>query len=281
MRVLFLGDVVGRSGREAVQDHLPELREQLSVDFAIVNGENSAGGFGITPDIAEALFDAGADVITTGNHAFDKREILTYFDSESRLLRPANYPADTPGKGSGLFPTADGRFVLVANVILRLFMDTSDDPFTAAERIVEECPLGYGADFIFIDMHGEATSEKLALGHFLDGRISAIVGTHTHIPTADHMILAGGTAYMTDAGMCGSYEGVIGMQKEAPVERFLSKWGRPRLEVAEGPATVSGSAVCSPRRSRTSDAVRFYCLDARFSGDIRLAASASGMASSA
>ena len=217
MRVLFLGDVVGRSGREAVQDHLPELREQLSVDFAIVNGENSAGGFGITPDIAEALFDAGADVITTGNHAFDKREILTYFDSESRLLRPANYPADTPGKGSGLFPTADGRFVLVANVILRLFMDTSDDPFTAAERIVEECPLGYGADFIFIDMHGEATSEKLALGHFLDGRISAIVGTHTHIPTADHMILAGGTAYMTDAGMCGSYEGVIGMQKEAPV----------------------------------------------------------------
>ena len=243
MRVLFLGDVVGRAGREAVESHLPELRERLAVDFAIVNGENAAGGFGITPAIAEALFDAGADVITTGNHAFDKREIVTYFDAEPRLLRPANYPADTPGKGSGLFPTADGRFVLVANVILRLFMDTSDDPFAAMDRLVEECPLGYGADFIFIDMHGEATSEKLALGHFLDGRVSAIVGTHTHVPTADHMILAGKTAYMTDAGMCGSYEGVIGMQKEAPIERFLSKWERPRLEVAEGPATVSGLLI--------------------------------------
>ncbi|UUX51722.1 TIGR00282 family metallophosphoesterase [Nisaea acidiphila] len=245
MRVLFLGDVVGRAGREAVHDRLPELRERLSVDFAIVNGENAAGGFGITPDIAEALFDAGADVITTGNHAFDKREILTYFDAEPRLLRPANFPPETNGKGSGLYPTRDGRHVLVANVILRLFMDTSDCPFRAAEKIVEECPLGYGADFIFIDMHGEATSEKLALGHFLDGRASAVVGTHTHVPTADHMVLPGGTAYMTDAGMCGAYDSVIGMNKEAPVERFLSKTARPRLEAADGPATVSGLLVIS------------------------------------
>ena len=242
MRVLFLGDVVGALAVRR-QSHLPELRERLAVDFAIVNGENAAWRFRYYASIAEALFDAGADVITTGNHAFDKREIVSYFDAEPRLLRPANYPADTPGKGSGLFPTADGRFVLVANVILRLFMDTCDDPFAAMDRLVEECPLGYGADFIFIDMHGEATSEKLALGHFLDGRVSAIVGTHTHVPTADHMILAGKTAYMTDAGMCGSYEGVIGMQKEAPIERFLSKWERPRLEVAEGPATVSGLLI--------------------------------------
>lgn len=245
MRVLFLGDVVGRAGREAVQDRLPELRERLAVDFAIVNGENAAGGFGITPEIAEALFDAGADVVTTGNHAFDKREILTYFDAEPRLLRPANFPPETNGKGSGLYTTRDGRHVLVANVILRLFMDMSDCPFRTAERIVEECPLGYGADFIFIDMHGEATSEKLAFGHFLDGRASAVVGTHTHIPTADHMVLPGGTAYMTDAGMCGDYDSVIGMKKDAPVERFLSKTVRPRLEAAEGPASVSGLLVVS------------------------------------
>lgn len=243
MRVLFLGDVVGRAGREVVQNHLPDLRERLKVDFTIVNGENAAGGFGITPDIAEALFDAGADVITTGNHAFDKREILTYFDAEPRLLRPANYPPETHGKGSGLYATHDGRHVLVANVILRLFMESSDCPFRAAEKIVEECPLGYGADFIFIDMHGEATSEKVALGHFLDGRASAVVGTHTHVPTADHMVLPRGTAYMTDAGMCGAYDSVIGMKKEAPVERFLSKTARPRLEAADGPASVCGLFV--------------------------------------
>jgi metallophosphoesterase (TIGR00282 family) len=255
LRVLFLGDVVGRAGREAVQDRLPELREQLAVDFVIVNGENSAGGFGITPEIAEALFDAGADVVTTGNHAFDKREILTYFDAEPRLLRPANYPPETNGKGNGLYATQDGRHVLVANIALRLFMHSAECPFLAAEKIVEECPLGYGADFIFIDMHGEATSEKLALGHFLDGRASAVVGTHTHIPTADHMVLPGGTAYMTDAGMCGCYDSVIGMKKEAPLERFLSKTARARLEPADGPATVAGLLVVSDDATGLATAV--------------------------
>ena len=221
MRVLFLGDVVGRSGRTAVVEKLPDLKKILRPDFIIVNGENAAGGFGITPSISENLLNSGVDVVTTGNHAWDQRDIIEFIDREPRLLRPINYPSTCPGSGVGLFHATNGRLVLVINVMLRLFMDPLDDPFAAVEAVIDDSPLGSVADFIFVDMHGEATSEKMAFGHNFDGRVSAIIGTHTHIPTSDTMVLPTGTAYQTDAGMCGDYDSVIGMNKENSINRFL------------------------------------------------------------
>ena len=249
MRVLFLGDVVGRSGRTAVVEKLPDLKKTLRPDFIIVNGENAAGGFGITPSITENLLNSGVDVVTTGNHAWDQRDIIEFIDREPRLLRPINYPSNCPGNGVGLFHATNGRLVLVINVMLRLFMDPLDDPFSAVEALIEDSPLGSAADFIFIDMHGEATSEKMAFGHNFDGRVSAIIGTHTHIPTADTMVLPTGTAYQTDAGMCGDYDSVIGMKKETPVDRFVSKMPGPRLDAAGGDATVCGSFIVSDDRT--------------------------------
>jgi metallophosphoesterase (TIGR00282 family) len=249
VRLLFLGDIVGRSGRTAVLNNLPKLKQSLKPDFIVVNGENSAGGFGITATISDEFFDAGVDAITTGNHAWDQKDIIEYFDQEPRLLRPVNYPAGSPGNGAGLFQALDGRLVLVINVMLRLFMDPLDDPFAAVEKIINDTPLGATADFIFIDMHGEATSEKMAFGHNFDGRVSAVVGTHTHVPTADTMVLPTGTAYQTDAGMCGDYDSVIGMKKDAPVGRFVSKMPGPRLDAAGGDATVCGSFIVSDNRT--------------------------------
>ena len=243
MRILFLGDVVGRSGREKVFQSLPDLRRRLALDFVAVNIENAAGGFGVTESICTDMFDAGADVLTSGNHIWDKREIIAYIDNEPRLLRPLNYPADTPGRGASLHEIGDGRRVLVVNVMLRLFMDALDDPFAAVEREIADMPLGYGADFILVDMHGEASSEKMAMGHFLDGRVSLVVGTHTHVPTADHAVLAHGTAYQTDDGMCGDYDSVIGMKKDAPIDRFTRKMPSARLEPADGDATLCGVFV--------------------------------------
>lgn len=249
MRVLFLGDIVGRAGRAAVFDRLPEILDRVSPDFVVINGENAAGGFGISEAICNDLFDAGADVVTTGNHVWDQRDTIEHIDREPRLLRPINYPPGTPGRGSGLFETRDGRRVLVVNVMLRLFMDALDDPFAAMDRVLEDTPLGAAADFIFVDMHGEATSEKMGMGHFLDGRVSAVVGTHTHVPTADAMVLATGTAYQTDAGMCGDYDSVIGMRKDGPVQRFATKLPGPRLEPAYGEGTVCGALVVSDDRT--------------------------------
>ena len=222
---------------------LPWLRRQLALDFVVVNAENAAAGFGLTESICNDLFEAGADVLTTGNHVWDKREIIEYIDREPRLLRPLNYPDGTPGAGVGSFETADGARVLVVNAMLRLFMDPLDDPFRAVDAALSASPLGYAADFVLVDAHGEASSEKMAMGHALDGRASLVVGTHTHVPTADTMILAGGTAYQTDAGMCGDYDSVIGMKKEAPVARFTTKMPSARLEPADGDATVCGVFV--------------------------------------
>ena len=249
MRVLFLGDVVGRSGRKAVFDYLPQLKLNLRPDFIIVNGENAAGGFGITPTICDELFNAGVDAITSGNHAWDQRDIIEYIDQEPRLLRPANYPSTCPGNGAGLFQATNGRLVLVINVMLRLFMDPLDDPFACVEKILDDILLGANADFIFIDMHGEATSEKMAFGHHFDGRVSAIVGTHTHIPTSDTMVLPTGTAYQTDSGMCGDYDSVIGMKKEVPIDRFVFKMPGPRLDAASGEATICGAFIISDDRT--------------------------------
>lgn len=241
MRIAFFGDVVGKSGRKAVADHLPGLRERLKLDFVIINAENAAAGFGITERTANELYDAGADVLTLGNHAWDQSETLSYIEREPRLLRPVNYPEGTaPGKGAFLYDLLDGRRILVMNVLLRLFMQPLDDPFASIDRQLEACPLGVACDAIVVDMHGEATSEKHAMGHFCDGRASLIVGTHTHIPTADHQILPQGSAYQTDAGMTGDYDSVIGMQKEEPIARFVTHMRSGRFQPATGEGTLSG-----------------------------------------
>jgi 2',3'-cyclic-nucleotide 2'-phosphodiesterase len=238
MRILVCGDVVGRSGRTVVIDNLKKLRDKLTLDFVVVNGENAAGGFGITPKICDEFFAAGADAITTGNHVFDQREIIPHFDKEKRLLRPHNYPKTTPGVGVTLFPVARGRKVLLVHLMTRLFMDALDDPFAAMAQVLDAYALRRNVDAIVVDLHGEATSEKMAFAHYVDGRASCVVGTHTHVPTADGQVLPGGTAYLTDIGMCGDYDSVIGISKTISVERFVRKMPTARLEAAEGPATL-------------------------------------------
>jgi metallophosphoesterase (TIGR00282 family) len=243
LRLLFVGDVVGRSGRAAVTQLLPRLREKWALDFVVVNGENAAGGFGITEAICEELLDAGADCITSGNHVFDQREALVFIERQPRLLRPVNYPPGTPGRGAGLYEARRGRQVLVVNPMGRAYMDALDDPFAAIERELGACTLGVACDAIVIDMHAETSSEKMAMAHFVDGRASLVVGTHTHVPTADAQILVNGTAYQTDAGMTGDYDSVIGMEKEEPIRRFTRKTPGPRFEPANGKATLCGVAV--------------------------------------
>jgi metallophosphoesterase (TIGR00282 family) len=245
MRFAFFGDVVGRSGRDGLTDHLPELRRRLGLQFVIVNAENAAAGFGITENTARELFAAGADCLTLGNHSWDQREALTYIVREPRLIRPLNYPvlSDAPGRGAQMFETESGHRVMVVNLLGRVHMDALDDPFAAVDRELEACPIGMAADAIIVDMHCEATSEKMAMGHFCDGRASLVVGTHTHVPTADAQILTGGTAYQTDAGACADYDSVIGNQKEEPLRRFTTRISGGRYKPAEGPATVCGVYV--------------------------------------
>ncbi|WP_417766848.1 TIGR00282 family metallophosphoesterase [Stappia sp.] len=243
MRLLFLGDLVGRSGRQAAIDALPRLVDRHGIDFVIVNGENAAAGFGITEEILQDVLDAGADVVTTGNHVWDQRDTLVYIERQDRLLRPLNFPPGAPGRGANLFTARNGARILVMNVMGRVFMDSLDDPFTAVDRVLEATPLGRVADAIVIDMHAEATSEKQAMGHYADGRATLVVGTHTHVPTADHQILPGGTAYMSDAGMCGDYDSVLGMEKDEPISRFLRKIPSGRFTPASGEASVCGVAV--------------------------------------
>ncbi|WP_321501538.1 TIGR00282 family metallophosphoesterase [Breoghania sp.] len=243
MRLLFLGDLVGRAGRNIVIERLPGLIEDYALDFVVVNGENAAGGFGITEEICQDVIDAGADVVTLGNHSWDQRDALVFITRQDRLLRPVNYPQGTPGRGSHLYTARNGANVLVMNVMGRVYMDALNDPFAAVGRELDACPLGQVADAIIVDMHAEATSEKQAMGHYCDGRASLVVGTHTHVPTADHQILEHGTAYMSDAGMCGDYDSVLGMEKDEPINRFLTKIPSGRFTVSNGPATLSGVAV--------------------------------------
>ena len=245
MRFAFFGDVVGRAGRDGLADHLPDLRRRLGLEFVIVNAENAAAGFGITENTARELFQAGADCLTLGNHAWDQKEALTYIVREPRLIRPLNYPvlSDAPGRGAQLFETDGGHRVLVINLLGRVHMEALDDPFSAVDRELDACPLGAAADAVIVDMHCEATSEKMAMGHFCDGRASLVVGTHTHVPTADCQILNGGTAYQTDAGACADYDSVIGNQKEEPLRRFTTRVSGGRYRPAEGPATVCGVFV--------------------------------------
>ena len=244
MRLMFLGDVVGRSGRDAVYTQLPLLREKLKPDLVVVNGENAAHGFGITEDIFNKLREAGADVVTLGNHAFDQKEALIFIEREPRMIRPLNWPAGCPGRGTTMVETAKGQRVLIINAMGRVMIEPQlNDPFPAVNREIEACKLGQDCDAILIDMHAEATSEKMAMGHFVDGRASLVVGTHTHTPTADHHILNGGTAYMSDAGMCGDFDSIIGMEKSEPLQRFLHKLPIERMKPAEGEATICGVLV--------------------------------------
>lgn len=238
MKVLFLGDINGRSGRKVVLDHVPRLRKDLDLDAVVVNGENAAHGFGISNNICDELLKKGIDIVTTGNHVWDQRETLTYITKEPRLLRPVNYPPGTPGRGIGKVETAAGTLIVI-NALGRLFMDAMDDPFRFIDQALETYKLGKNVS-ILVDFHAETTSEKQALGYFLDGRVSCVVGSHTHCPTSDTRILPKGTGFQTDAGMCGDYNSVIGMQIEAPIQRFTTKLPSDRLSPAEGPGTLSG-----------------------------------------
>ena len=242
MRLAFFGDVVGRAGRAAVSEHLPKLKADLKLDFVIVNGENAAGGFGITASTAQDLFDAGADCITLGNHSWDQSEALVYIERETRLLRPFNYPQtlNIPGRGAQLFTTPKGQRVFVIQIHGSAFMESLDDPIQGVQRALEEAPLRQVADAVIVEMHAEATAEKYIMGHYCDGRATAVVGAHTHVPTADAQILPGGTAYLTDAGMCGDYDSVIGMEKGPLVQRAATRLPVERKAPAEGPATMCG-----------------------------------------
>jgi len=241
LKVLFLGDIVGKPGRTAVRHFVPILRERHGLELCVGNSENSAGGAGITPESADDLLEAGLDLLTGGNHTWSRREILPYLDrSGSRQLRPANYPDGAPGRGHGVVTSPGGRKLGVVNLEGRVFMKPLDCPFRAAERLVEA--LREETRCILVDMHCEATSEKNAMGHFLDGRVSAVLGTHTHVQTADERVLRGGTAYQTDVGMCGPWDSVIGLRKESAIERFLTARHTP-FETAQGEAVLQGAIV--------------------------------------
>jgi 2',3'-cyclic-nucleotide 2'-phosphodiesterase len=255
MQILFLGDVMGRAGRQAVTDRLPGLRADWRLDMVVVNAENASSGAGLTPDHARAILAAGADVITLGDHAFDQKNMLSYIETEPRVLRPLNYAKGAPGRGHGVFEVSRGRKVLVAQVLGQVFMKRPfDDPFSAVDAVLRAHPRGGMVQASLIDMHCEATSEKMPMGHWCDGRASMVVGTHTHVATADAMILSGGTAYQTDAGMCGDYNSVIGMDKAEPLRRFITGMSKDRFTPAEGEATLAGLYVETD--DRTGQATR-------------------------
>lgn len=244
MKLLFLGDIIGRGGRDAVVRHLPKLRKEHALDFVVVSGDNVAGGFGITPPLCKDLFDAGADVITGGDHIWDQKEIVPYLAQEKRLLRPHNFPDKAPGTGIGTYETASGKKIIVLHLLGQVFhRDHTNCPFATADKALDGIRLGVGVTAILVDFHAEATSEAMAMGIHLDGRVSVVTGSHTHVPTADARILPKGTAYQTDAGMCGDYNSVIGFDPAGPMERFLTKIPKAKMEPASGEATLCGTLV--------------------------------------
>ncbi|MDO5371278.1 TIGR00282 family metallophosphoesterase [Paracoccus sp. (in: a-proteobacteria)] len=257
MRILFLGDVMGRAGRRAITERLAGLQQRLKADFTIVNGENASGGMGLTASHARLILDAGADCITLGDHAFDQKDMLSFVEDEPRVLRPLNYAREAPGRGHRVFEDARGRKVLVLQALGQVFMKRPfDDPFSAVDRVLRAHPPGGLVQAAVVDFHAEATSEKMSMGHYCDGRASLVVGTHTHVPTADTQVLPRGTAYQSDAGMCGDYDSVIGMDKAEPMRRFLTGMGRERFTPAEGEATLSGVLVVTDDRSGLATAVQ-------------------------
>ena len=250
MRILYLGDVMGRAGRRAINEGLGALKDRLRVDFAVVNGENASGGMGLTGGHAKLILESGADCITLGDHAFDQKDMLSFIETEPRIIRPLNYSKAAPGRGARVYEATRGRKVLVAQALGQVFMKRPfDDPFSAVDQVLKAHALGGGVQAAILDIHAEATSEKMAMGHWCDGRVSLVVGTHTHVPTGEAQILRGGTAYLTDAGMCGDYDSVIGMEKTEPLRRFLTGMASERFSPAEGEATLSGVIVTTDDRS--------------------------------
>ena len=255
MKIIYLGDVVGKAGRNAVHGNLEQLSRTFSPDFVIINGENSAHGFGITGKICRDFFKAGIDVITLGNHSWDQPDTAQYIASEPRLLRPLNFPENTPGMGKGIFKTRKGQKILVLQVMGQLFMPPVEDLFPSLELALRSVVLGSHVSAIVVDVHAEASSEKMAVGHFLDGRVSLVIGSHTHVPTADGQILPGGTAYQTDAGMCGDYNSIIGMKIDSALNRFTNKESKSPLQPADGEATLCG--VFLETDDKTGKATKF------------------------
>ena len=243
MKILFIGDVYGRSGREALEKHLPALISKHEPDSVIVNGENAANGAGITEKIANTFFDLGVHAITGGNHIWGQREVLAYIEREARLLRPVNYPKDTPGAGVFKYQANNGERITIIHLLGQVFMEPLANPFHAIDGILSNHRIGVDTDAIFIDFHAEATSEKMAFAHYCDGRVTAVIGTHTHIPTADAHILTNGTAYQTDAGMTGPYDSVIGAEKNIPIHRFVKKTPTERMRPAKGEGTLCGTII--------------------------------------
>ena len=250
MKILFLGDVMGRAGRRAITENLARLRSDWKLDFIVVNGENATGGMGLSGAHAKTLLDAGADCLTLGDHAFDQKDMLSFIEQEPRIIRPLNFSKSAPGRGARLFTAQNGKKVLVTQALGQVFMKRPfDDPFSALEPVLKTHPLGGLAQAVIVDIHCEATSEKMAMGHWCDGRASLVVGTHTHVPTADAMILPGGSAYLTDAGMCGDYHSVIGMEKSEPLRRFITGMPKERFTPANGEASLSGVYLETDDRS--------------------------------
>lgn len=257
MKILFLGDVMGRAGRRAVTENLPRLRDEWKLDFVVVNGENASNGAGLSGEHAKLLLDAGADVVTLGDHAFDQKDMLQFIEKEPRVLRPLNYAKGAPGMGARVYQDGRGRKILVAQVLGNVFMKRAfDDPFSTIDEVLRKHPLGGAVQAALVDVHCEATSEKMGMGHFCDGRASLIVGTHTHVPTSDTQILPRGSAFQSDAGMCGDYDSVIGMEKTEPLRRFVTGMVKARFSPAEGEATLSGVYVETDDRTGLAKEVR-------------------------
>ncbi len=257
---------MGRAGRAAITERLPRLRADWGLDFVVVNGENASSGMGLTPEHAKGILAAGADCVTLGDHAFDQKDMLRWIESEPRVIRPLNFAKEAPGKGARVFEDARGRKILVTQVLGQVFMKRPfDDPFSAVETVLKTHPLGGLVQASLVDMHCEATSEKMAMGHWCDGRASVVVGTHTHVPTADAMILDRGTAYLTDAGMCGDYNSVIGMETAEPMRRFITGMPRDRFTPANGEATLSGLYIETDDRTGVAKRVEMVRQGGRLS----------------
>ncbi|WP_022706817.1 MULTISPECIES: TIGR00282 family metallophosphoesterase [Paracoccus] len=266
MKILFLGDVMGRSGRRAITENLAGLRARLKADLVVVNAENSSGGRGLTAGHAQLLLESGADCLTLGDHAFDQKDMLSYIDREPRIIRPLNYAKDAPGRGSTIVTDQRGRKALIVQALGQVFMSRPyDDPFSALDGVLRAHPPGGMVQAVLVDIHAEATSEKMGVGHFCDGRASLVVGTHTHIPTGDAQILPRGTGYMSDAGMCGDYDSVIGMEKTEPLRRFVTGMTRDRFTPAEGPGTLSGVLVETDDRTGMAKRIEAVRMGGRLS----------------
>ena len=263
MNILILGDIMGPSGREAIIKKLPDLIKKKAIDFVIVNGENAADpGGGITKKNTEEFFKAGTDVITTGNHVWDQNETMEFITSEKRLLRPQNLAEASPGNGFGIFNSKNNKKVAVINLMGNIFMKKSDDVFEAAKKFIENVKLKKDADFIIVDIHGEITSEKMAMGYLFDGKVTMLVGTHTHVPTSDHRIMEKGTAYQTDIGMCGDYNSVIGMNRDNSLKKFFKDPSATKHYPALGEATISGLMVVADDKTGLANKVEPIVLGA-------------------